>query len=138
MKIQILNNITDCIDGYNPIFIEDNTINLDVPDNSISSILMTNSIEQISYDHINQFLSKLRQLLRKNGKIVLTGVDVNCLSRDLINKVINVSVFNEIVYNRKGIYDSSELASKLLSLGLEIEKILLKGSTYELHAVRNN
>lgn len=138
MKIQILNNITDCIDGYNPIFIEDNTINLDVPDNSISSILMTNSIEQVSHDHINQFLSKLRQLLRINGKIVLTGVDVNCLSRDLINKVINVSVFNEIVYNRKGMYDSSELASKLLSLGLEIEKILLKGSTYELHAVRNN
>lgn len=138
MKIQILNNIADCIDGYNPVFIENNTIDIDTPDNSISSILMTNSIEQISYDYINQFLSKMRQLLRINGKLVITGVDINCLSRDLINKTINVSTYNEIVYNRKGIYDSSELATKLLSLGLQIDKILLKGSTYELHAVRNN
>lgn len=138
MKIQILNNISDCIDGYNPVFIEDNTINLDVPDNSVSAILMTNSIEQISYDHINQLLSKLRQLLRLNGKLILTGVDVNCLSRDLINKLINVSVYNEIVYNRKAIYDPSELSSKLKSLGLQIDKILFKGSIYELHAVRNN
>lgn len=138
MKIQILKEISDCIDGYNPVFVENNTINVDVPDNSISSILMINTIELIPYSEINNFLMKIKQLLRLNGKLVITGVDINCLSTDVINKVVDCAVYNEILYSRSGIYDCSELSKKLLSLGIKTDKIMLKGSTYELHAIRGN
>lgn len=138
MKIQIIKDISDCIDGYNPVFIEDNTISLDVPDNSITSILMINTIESIDYKNIDLFLNKIRQLLRIGGQLTITGVDINCLAVDCINKIIDSAVMNEVIYNRKGIYDSRELSNKLASLGITVEKLFFKGSTYELHAVRNS
>jgi hypothetical protein len=138
MKIQIIKDIIDCVDGYNPIFVEEDTINLDVPDNSISSILMINTIELISYKSIDPFLSKIRQLLRLNGNIVITGVDINCLSVDCVNRAIDCAVMNEVIYNRKAIYDCKELSDKLSSLGIKTDKLLFKGATYELHATRKN
>lgn len=138
MKIQILKNISDCIDGYNPVFIDNGDINIDVPDNSVSSILVLNSIEEIPFNLISNFLEKIKRLLRINGKIVITGVDINCLCRDLLNRTLNTKIYNEIVFNRKGIYDSKELTDALSAMGLTIEKVLLKGSTYELHAVRGS
>jgi len=138
MKIHILKEISDCIDGYNPIFVENNTVNLDVPNNSINSIIMVNTIEEISHRYIDDFIHKIRQLLRINGTLLITGIDVNCLSRDLINGVIDCTVYNEIVYQRKAVYDCKELSEKLNELGIKVDKILLKGSSYELHAVRSN
>lgn len=138
MKIQVLKNISDCVDGYNPVIIEDGTINLDVPDNSISSIMMINTIEEVPNSNIDNFLEKIKQLLRINGNLVITGIDLNCLCVDIINKTLNSDVFNEILYNRKAIYDCRQLSDKLDSLGIKTEKLLLKGSTYELHAVRHN
>lgn len=138
MKVQVLKDISECIDGYNPVFIEDNTINIDCPNNSINEILMINTIEEISCQYVEDFLKKLRTLLRVGGKIVITGIDINCLSRDLINKIIDSDVYNQIIYNRRGIYSCKELAEKLNSLGIQIDKMTFKGSTYELHAIRNN
>lgn len=138
MKIQILNDISDCVDGYNPVMIENGMINLDVPDNSVSSIVMINTIEQVPHNNINNFLGKIRQLLRMNGNLLITGVDANCLCMDMINKVLDCDVFNEVVYNRKAIYDCKNLSDRLDALGIKTEKMFLKGSTYELHAVRHN
>jgi len=138
MKIQVLTDINECIDGYNPVFLENGNFNVDVPDNSISSILMIGSIENVPYHELDRLFGTIRKLLRMGGKLTITGLDVYCVGRDLINKVIDAKVYNEIIFNRKALYDSKELCNRLSSLGLTIEKIILKGSTYELHATRSN
>lgn len=138
MKIQVLTDINDCIDGYNPVFLENGTLSVDVPDNSISSILMIGSIESVPYHLSDQLFGTIRKLLRMHGKLTITGLDVHCMSRDLINKIIDCKIYNEIIFNRTALYDSKELCDRLSSLGLTIEKIILKGSTYELHATRSN
>lgn len=139
MKIQILKttDINDCIDGYSPVFVENGQISLDAPSNSVSSILVGNSIEEIPYQTLDSFLRQLFQLLRINGELILSGVDVNCLCRDVINGSIDCQTYNTVVYNRKSIYDSKELANKISSAGLFINKIALKGSVYEIHATRS-
>lgn len=138
MKIQILNinNLSNCIDGYSPVILENGVLNIDTPNNSVSNILMDNSIEDVPYFAIDDLLNKLTQLLRIGGQITITGIEINCLCRDFTNKLIDCNQFNSIIYNRKGMYDSNELSKKMLSLGLIIEKLILKGSTYELHASR--
>jgi len=83
MKIHILKEISDCIDGYNPIFVENNTVNLDVPNNSINSIIMVNTIEEISHRYIDDFIHKIRQLLRINGTLLITGIDVQRIIRKI-------------------------------------------------------
>jgi cyclopropane fatty-acyl-phospholipid synthase-like methyltransferase len=138
MKLQILTDIKDCIDGYNPAFLDNEVLNVDVPDNSVSSILMIGSIESVSYKSLDNLLNSVRRILRRNGKVVISGIDVNCISRDLINRVIDAKTYNEVVFSKNGIYDSKELCNKLSSLGLTIEKVTLKGSVYELHASRSN
>lgn len=138
MKIQILNNVTDCVDGYTPVFIKDNNIDINVPQNSITSIIMTDTIEQISYDHIDNFIGKIRELLRINGEITITGIEVNCICRDLINKAIDCQTYNAIIKNKQSIYECSELINKLKLVGIQTEKVSLKGSIYELHAIRRN
>lgn len=139
MKIQILktSDIGDCIDGYSPVFVENGQINIGAPSNSISSILMNNSIEEIPYSMLDSFLRQAFQLLRLNGELILNGVDINCLCRDMINRSIDCETYNNVVYNRKSIYDSKELANKISSAGLSINKIMLRGSTYEIYAVRS-
>jgi len=139
MKIQILKttNISDCIDGYSPVFVENGQISIDAPSNSISSILAGNSIEEIPYQMLDSFLRQLFQLLRLGGELTISGVDVNCLCRDMINGSIDCRTYNTIVYSRKSVYDSTELANKISSAGLLVNKIALKGSVYEIHATRS-
>lgn len=139
MKIQILKtaNISDCIDGYSPVFIEDGKVSIDAPSNSVSSILVNNTIEEVPYSELDYFLQQMSRLLRLNGELILGGIDINCLCRDLLNRSITAETYNTVIYNRKGIYDSKELAEKVSSFGLSINKLLLKGSVYELHASRS-
>lgn len=138
MKLQILTNINDCVDGYTPVLLENGTFNIDVPYNSVESILMIGSLESVPYNLLDTVLQKLKSLLRINGNVVINGVDVNCISRDLINKIIDSKTYNEVVFSKKALYDSKELSLKLTSLGLVIDKVTLRGSIYELHASRPN
>jgi hypothetical protein len=139
MKIQILKttDINDCIDGYAPVFVENGKVTIDAPSNSISSILMNNSIEEIPYLELNSFLQQVTRLLRLGGELIFSGIDINCLCRDVLNRSITPETYNTVVYNRKSIYDSKELADKIANAGLSINKLILKGSIYELHASRS-
>jgi hypothetical protein len=78
----------------------------------------------------------IRKLLRLKGTLSINGVDINCISRDLINRSIDVKTYNEIVFSKTGIYDSKELCEKLIGLGLTIDKVYLRGSIYEIKAIR--
>jgi hypothetical protein len=136
MKIQILKNIEDCVDGYSPIILDDVDLNIDAPDNSISDILMINSIENISYNNLDKILMTVKKLLRLKGTLSINGIDINCISRDLINRAIDAKTYNEIIFSKAGIYDSKELCDKLTALGLRIDKVSLRGSIYEIKAIR--
>lgn len=137
MKLQIVKNIEDCVDGYTPIIVADNGINIDVPANSVSDILVINTIENIDYNSIDQFLVSIKNLLRLNGKFCINGIDVNYISRDLINRAIDVQAYNSIIFTKKSIYDSKELSDKISKLGLKITKISFRGSIYEIHGIRS-
>jgi hypothetical protein len=137
MKIQILHDIKDCIDGYNPVLINNEDINLECPLNSISSILVLQTIELVSYKNIDKFLAKLVSLLRIGGNIVISGVDLYCFNRDLINQTIDAKTYNDVIFARNGIYTAQDMMNKLISLNLTIDKNVLRGSIYELHASRS-
>lgn len=138
MKIQILDSseISNCIDGYSPVLLENGTFDVEIPNNSVSDILINNAIEKVPYSVIDDFLTKITKLLRINGKLVISGVEANCLCRDFLNKLIDCNQLNVVLYNRNSIYDSNELCKKISSLGLVIDKITFKGSIYELYASR--
>lgn len=138
MKIQILKDIKDSIDGFNPILLTDEDIQIDEPSNSITNILMIDTLEQISYENIDSFLIKMINLLRLNGEIVLGGVDVECINKDLLSGKIDIETYNKIIFSKRGIYSSHRLIEKLNALNLKINKITVKGSVYEIQASRSN
>jgi len=138
MKIHFLTDIQDCVDGHNPIIIDESGIDIDIPDNSVESILLPGTLEQIPYNKLQDSLVKVRKLLRLNGKVFISGVDANCLSRDLINRLVKIEELNQALYARKSIHDVKDLTDKLLALGLQIDKVTLKGALYEIYASRNS
>jgi predicted SAM-dependent methyltransferase len=138
MKIHFLTDIQDCVDGHNPIIVDESGIDIDVPDNSVESILLTGALEQIPYNRLQDSLVKVRKFLRLGGKVFISGIDANCLSRDLINRVAKIEEFNQALYTRKSIHDVKDMTDKLLALGLQIDKVTLKGALYEIYASRNS
>ena len=136
MKLQILKNIQDCIDGYNPVLIDNGAFNVDLPDNSVESILMIETIDSIGANQIDESLQKIRKLIRLNGSLKISGIDLFCLSRDFLNGTIDTKTYNDIIFSRSGIYDSVTIINKLKALGLSVDQSLIKGSVYEIHAFR--
>ncbi len=138
MKIQILQKIEDSIDGFTPILIDDGNFEIDVPKNSIESILMIDSLEKIKYENLYDTLLKITNLLRLNGELILGGVDIECLSRDLLAGKLSVDEYNQIVFSKNNLCSSYELTEKLKKLGLKINKVTVKGAVYEIQASRSN
>lgn len=140
MKIQILQHMESLVSGYLPILIDNEDFEIDQPNNSISSILIIDDLEYISYDKLHNFLIKLRTILRLNGTITVRGIDLMCLSKELICNNFDIENYNNIVFRdgKKAIYSSHVIAELIKTLGLQINYLKLKGITYELQASRSN
>ena len=140
MKIQILQHMESFVSGYLPILIDNEDFEIDKPNNSITSILIIDDLEYISYDKLHNFLIKLRTILRLNGTITVRGIDLMCLSKELICNNFDIENYNNIVFRdgKKAIYSSHVIAELIKTLGLQINYLKLKGITYELQASRSN
>jgi hypothetical protein len=136
MKIQILTDIKDSIDGFNPVFLNENGLSANIAENSATEIIMNGTVELVPYEKLDNILLDLKKLVRKGGKIVMNGVDASCVSRDFVTGIIDIKTYNDVIFSRMSVHDSKQLGNKLKSLGFVIDKILLRGSIYELHASR--
>jgi len=138
MNIYITENVDQSIDGFMMVPILYGKVNMcDVPNNSANKIVAADALDSIPHSLLLEFLSEVRRKMRIGSELVLGGRDLSLLAKDVMNSKIDSQAFNEIVFNKRGIYDVNDIVSKLNAYGLIINYVTMKGPNYEISAARS-
>lgn len=138
MKIDIVRNPTDAISGYRPIIINDQgSVDFyDISDSECLEIRGNGIVDTFKASQLEENLVSILKKVRLGGKIFLSGLDCNILSRQLISGQLDERTFGSIVENSNSISSLKTVAKILQSQGLKIQTQKLSGYTYQITAVR--
>jgi predicted SAM-dependent methyltransferase len=133
MKLQILTNRNQAaLTGYTYAYLENGQLDLsDISDNSCTSILCDDILNQLDYSQNLDGLKFLCSKLRMGGEIMISGVEPRLLAIAFTNQDITAEEFNNAVYNRKSMIPIVELKSMIAQAGLKIVTLKIVGVNYE-------
>tara|TARA_Y100000592_G_scaffold18705_1_gene28596 strand:+ start:4916 stop:5335 length:420 start_codon:yes stop_codon:yes gene_type:complete len=138
MKIDVVRNAEEAISGYKPVIVnEEGFVNLfDISDSECVEVRANGVVDKFKSSQFEQTLVSLLKKIRLGGKISLSGLDCNIVSRQLISGQIDENFFGSIVENSNSISSLKTVARILQVNGLKIQTQRVYGSTYEIVAVR--
>ena len=138
MKIDVVRNAEEAISGYKAVTVnQDGFINLfDISDSECVEVRANGVVDKFKSSQFEQTLVSLLKKVRLGGKISLSGLDCNILSRQLISGQIDENSFGTIVENSNSISSLKTVARILQVNGLKIQTQRIYGSSYEIVAVR--
>jgi len=138
MKIDIVGNPDEAISGYKPVVVNaDGFVDLfDISDSECVEIRANGVIDKFKASQFETSLVSLLKKVRLGGKVSLSGLDCNVLSRQVISGQLDERSFSTIVENSNSISSLRTVAQILQSQGLKIQTQNLSGYTYQIVAVR--
>jgi len=138
MKIDIVGKPEEAISGYKPVVInEDGFVDLfDVTDSECLEIRANGVVDKFKASQLENNLVALLKKVRLGGKLVLSGLDCNILSRQVISGQLDEKSFGVIVENSNSISSLKTVAKIVQSQGLKIQSQKLSGYTYQIVATR--
>ena len=138
MKIDIVGNPADAIKGYKPIIInEDGLIEMfDVSDSECMEIRANGIVDRFKASQLQPSLVALLKKVRIGGEIILSGLDCNIISRQLISGKLDEVTFSHLVETNNSISSLATVAQIVQSQGLKIKTQKLSGFTYQIVATR--
>lgn len=137
MKLNITHNNT-VINNYININLSKDTLDLsNVIDNSCEEILVTDVLDYIKFDTVNNTIVQIVKKLRNNGTLTITGNDIRSLCRLSLSDSISIEEFNTIIFEVKSLNSFINIRNVLHSCGLRIESEIIKGHKYEVVATRS-
>lgn len=137
MKIYVTKEDEKKIENFQNISLRnfDNQIK-DVVANSCTTIVADEVVDFLSNEDANKLLNALCAKLRKNGELVVTGVDLGVVSRNVISGVINEDQYSSIIAYRGSLHFSHSIVGFLKTLNLTIETCKIEGIKYDITAKR--
>jgi len=137
MKLYITSDVGKNISGYETIPVKHGAIDLShISNNSCEEIIFVDGIENIKLENFTDTLQSIFSKMRFGCRLVISAIDLNTLSQYVINGKINMGQYSELIENRSFISDLSEVRDILKSVGMSIEKIIIKDIYYEISARR--
>ena len=138
MKIDVVRNAEEAISGYKAVIVnEEGFVNLfDISDSECVEVRANGVVDKFKSSQFEQTLLSLVKKVRLGGKLSLSGLDCNILSRQLISGQIDENLFGSIVENSNSISSLKTVARILQANGLKIQTQRVYGNTYEIVAVR--
>ena len=138
MKIDIVGNPEEAISGYRAVIVnEDGFINtFDISDSECLEIRANGVVDKFKSSQLESNLTSLLKKIRLGGKLSLSGLDCNVLSRQLISGQIDERSFGVIVEQSNSISSLKSVVKILQANGLKIQTQKISGYTYEIVAVR--
>ncbi len=139
MKIDIVGNASDAISGYSPVVInEDGALDMfNISDSECTEIRANGIVNKFKASQLEQSLTSVLKKIRLGGKITISGLDCNILSRSLVSGDIDESSFSAIVENSNSISSLKTVSKIIQTQGLKIQTQRISGYSYELVAVRD-
>jgi hypothetical protein len=137
MNVHITENIDRVLQGHQIIPILYGKIDLGiVPDNAAQSIVAIDAIDSIPANLLVEFFENVAQKMRFGCNIVLGGLELSSLSKDVVSGKVSSDDYNKLVYSKRGVYSVTYILDILSQLNLKIESVLVKGYNYEIKATR--
>lgn len=139
MKIDIVGNPDEAISGYKPVVVNaDGFVDLfDISDSECVEIRANGVVDKFKASQFETSLVSLLKKVRLGGRVSLSGLDCNVLSRQVISGQLDERSFSAIVENSNSISSLRTVAQILQSQGLKIQTQNLSGYTYQIVAVRD-
>jgi hypothetical protein len=139
MKIYITENLDKAIENYIVVPILYGKLDSylhSIYNNSATEIVAIDALDSIPYELLVEFISSVRQKMRIGGKLIIGGIELAALSRDVINGKVSTKDYNELIFSKKGIYRSKDIIDLLTQADLVIEQASIKGYQYEITTIR--
>jgi hypothetical protein len=140
MKLQIVHNDNESIEGFISLKISDNPKSdlSQIVNHSCTDILVLDIIDSFEYNQSFEFLSEVLSKIRLNGSLLLRGVSSLAFSHALLNGSIDSNKASNIISEIKSIHDQRDITTLLESNDFRIDTMRLNGVSYELKATRQN
>jgi hypothetical protein len=137
MKLQIIKNINDQLNGFTSITISQKDEIKNIIHSSCTEVFANRVLDELTYQEAIQFLVELMQRVRLGGNIILSGIDLISLGQNITNELIDSQSVSYIINNAKSIIDTRIITNLLESNGFVLEYLmLLDQNYYELKANR--
>lgn len=137
MKLQIVKNINDQLNGFTCIPISQKDEIKSIIHSSCTEVFANRVLDELEYQEVMQFLVELIQRVRLGGSIILSSIDLISLGQNITNELIDSELTSSIIKSAKSIIDTRIVTNLLESNGFVIEYLmLLDQNYYELKANR--
>lgn len=140
MKLQIVNNDNESIEGFVSLKVGENFKNTlsQLVDNSCTEVLLLDILDTMEYESSLEFLLNVIHKIRLQGSIMLRGISSLAFSHSLLNGPLDSKKASEIIANIKSIHDQRDVINLLESNNFIIDTVRLAGVSYEVQATRHN
>jgi glutamine amidotransferase-like uncharacterized protein len=137
MKLNIATSPQKIISGYTNCFIENDSVDLKhIISNSCEEIIMVESVDAISYENFEEVIANIVSKLRLKGKLIISGINLDIVSRSLISEELSEKDYSSIIMNIRSMRSRNSVISIIEAMGLAIESSISKGVMYEIVAAR--
>jgi predicted DNA-binding protein (UPF0278 family) len=137
MKIYITENLDKAIENYKLVPILYGKLDMySIPNNSATEIVAVDAVDSIPSEFLTDFISSIRQKMRIGSKLIVGGIELSAISRDVVNGKISTKDYNELIFSKKGVYRSRDIIDLLQQADLSVEQASIKGYQYEITAIR--
>jgi hypothetical protein len=137
MKIDIVQDAKSAVGNYQPVIISDGNIDFfDISDSECVEVRANQVIDQFSSQNVESNLLSILKKVRIGGKVVLSGIDCNILSRQLISGQIDENTFSNIVSACNSMSSLKKISRAVKLSGFTVESQKINGSVYEIVAKR--
>ena len=137
MKAHVVNKSEENITGYQRVEVSGGAADFQsCSDNECTDILISNSLDSVDLNGVQDLLMQARQKLRIGGSLVVGGTDIRLLSRAVVSGSMGVAQANEVLYAKMSCSDVNTILDLLRSLGLTIISSKVAGLHYEIESRR--
>ena len=134
------------INGYTSIDLATQTIDF----NNMDTVCEASECFQMILDEVLNFidlqkipgvLQKLISRIRKGGKLILTGFDINEITKSYINGILSIADFNLLLFSTGQIkkistFSHNDIQNIIVSNGLKINSVDIIGGKFTIIAQR--
>jgi CTP synthase (UTP-ammonia lyase) len=139
MKLQLIRNIENAIDGFHSILYTDpakiNDLN-NITTHSCEYILGNSVLDDFDISDSDKIVYTLITKLRLGGTLILNGHDINILAKSILNKTIESKTFSDIIKEKRSINTALNVMKMLESNGLKISTVKYSDYIYEIVSIR--
>ena len=138
MKIDVVGHPSDASSGYKAVVINDDGFvdMFDISDSECTEIRANGILDKFKASQFEASLVSLLKKVRLGGKVTLSGLDCNILSRQLISGKLDEVSFSSIVEQCNSISSLKTVSKIIQTQGLKIQTQKLSGYTYQIVATR--